>query len=119
MASTVQTESARWWRDLLFAGDRTTCDARRVDQPAIDLARQQAQRQADDARPCATIRSMAKWVFPVLVGPSTAVTPRPLRIMGCEFNDGSALQGVIDRGWWRSASLPHTWRRLPTKASHP
>src|SRR5437762_2051112 len=26
---------------------------------------------------CATIRSIARWVFPVLVGPSTAVTPKP------------------------------------------
>src|ERR1700738_4502299 len=26
---------------------------------------------------CATIRSIARWVLPVLVGPSTAVTPAP------------------------------------------
>src|SRR3954468_7099777 len=26
---------------------------------------------------CASIRSMARWVLPVLVGPSTAVTPAP------------------------------------------
>src|SRR6204780_3908285 len=26
---------------------------------------------------CASIRSMARWVLPVLVGPSTAVTPKP------------------------------------------
>src|SRR6202008_1694512 len=26
---------------------------------------------------CASIRSMARWVLPVLVGPSTAVTPWP------------------------------------------
>src|SRR4051812_43645579 len=26
---------------------------------------------------CATIRSIARWVLPVLVGPSTAVTPKP------------------------------------------
>ncbi|WP_291336168.1 hypothetical protein [Albidovulum sp.] len=26
---------------------------------------------------CASMRSMARWVLPVLVGPSTAVTPWP------------------------------------------
>src|ERR1700729_2673279 len=26
---------------------------------------------------CASMRSMARWVLPVLVGPSTAVTPKP------------------------------------------
>src|ERR1700686_904444 len=26
---------------------------------------------------CASIRSIARWVLPVLVGPSTAVTPKP------------------------------------------
>ena len=30
---------------------------------------------------CATIRSIARCVLPVLVGPSTAVTPRPDRII--------------------------------------
>src|ERR1700761_639312 len=37
---------------------------------------------------CAHIRSMARWVLPVLVGPSTAVTPAPgarsLENKGCE-----------------------------------
>src|ERR1051326_5338842 len=37
---------------------------------------------------CPSIRSMARWVLPVLVGPSTAVTPaprrRPSRVTGDE-----------------------------------
>ena len=31
---------------------------------------------------CATMRSMARWVLPVFVGPSTAVTSRPERMSG-------------------------------------
>src|ERR1700726_2226555 len=50
---------------------------------------------------CASIRSIARWVLPVLVGPSTAVTPapgtRPLASVGGD--DEKAMF------YWVSASL--------------
>src|SRR5262245_30285624 len=48
---------------------------------------------------CASMRSMARWVLPVLVGPSTAVTPAPRarasRLWGAENETGiSDRQGI-------------------------
>src|SRR6476619_4843562 len=46
---------------------------------------------------CPSIRSMARWVLPVLVGPSTAVTPaprrRPSRVTGDENEIGIRFPG--------------------------
>src|SRR3954470_14346345 len=45
---------------------------------------------------CASMRSMARWVLPVLVGPSTAVTPAPRawasRLIGDEKEIGIFIQ---------------------------
>ena len=41
---------------------------------------------------CASIRSMARWVLPVLVGPSTAVTPAP--------GARSEAKGEEEKGIW-------------------
>src|SRR5579863_102950 len=44
---------------------------------------------------CASIRSMARWVFPVLVGPSTAVTPAP-RVRASRSAGGENEMGIED-----------------------
>src|ERR1700751_2235595 len=41
----------------------------------------------------ATMRSMARWVLPVLVGPRTAVTPTP-RARASRFPDGANVTGI-------------------------
>src|ERR1043166_659116 len=41
----------------------------------------------------ASIRSMARWVLPVLVGPRTAVTPTP-RARGSRLMDGANVTGI-------------------------
>jgi len=78
-ASTVQTRKRRRsGDDLLFPGDqRDLVRADALDDAVVDLARQQPERQADDACRVASMRSMARWVLPVLVGPRTATTLRP------------------------------------------
>src|SRR6185312_6119732 len=48
---------------------------------------------------CASMRSMARWVLPVLVGPRTAVTPAP-RARG-ERLEGEENDRVITRPNWR------------------
>ena len=65
--------------DLLLAGDeRNLARAGPRGDLVVDFARQ----AACNGSPMipiswASMRSMARWVLPVLVGPSTAVTPRP------------------------------------------
>ena len=95
IASTVQTQK-RGRGGLIFSSPVTS--ATRVD---ADLARRRARRPRapaaaaagrscrSDGRPCA--RS-ARWVLPVLVGPSTAVTPlaRAERRQGARRNQGAA-----------------------------
>ena len=69
--------------DLLLAGDQR--DLVRADLLAdarIDLARQQPSGRPMTPLSCATMRSMARCVLPVLVGPSTAVTSRPESMQG-------------------------------------
>src|SRR5690348_15666273 len=55
-----------------------------------------------------SIRSMARWVLPVLVGPSTAVTPaprrRPSRVTGDENEMGIRFPGGMAR--FRRAGRP-------------
>ena len=57
--------------DLLLAGDqRDGVGADPVDDLVVDLARQAAAAAARSCRDeCASMRSMARWVLPVLVGP--------------------------------------------------
>src|SRR5712691_13501169 len=45
---------------------------------------------------CASMRSMARWVLPVLVGPSTAVTPAP-RSPECRLLGEEKEIGIDDR----------------------
>src|ERR1700734_1051481 len=62
---------------------------------------------------CASIRSMARWVLPVLVGPSTAVTPapgaRPLENVGGE-EEKAMFSGGFFMCWrlssWRAIGRP-------------
>ena len=69
-------EPARLGRDDLFLpGDqRDVAGALARHHAVVVLARQQAQREADDARGVREQRSMARCVLPVLVGPRTALT---------------------------------------------
>jgi hypothetical protein len=57
---------------LIFSSpghERDVLDARPLDHALVDLARQQAQGQADHAALVPSMRSMARCVLPVLVGP--------------------------------------------------
>src|SRR5918995_5095245 len=60
---------------------------------------------------CASIRSIARWVLPVLVGPSTAVTPVPRarasRLLG-EENE-IAISGPGERERAATLSKPHLY----------
>src|SRR5512146_321229 len=47
---------------------------------------------------CASMRSMARWVLPVLVGPSTAVTPAP-RARAPRTGCGEKLRVITDPDW--------------------
>ena len=70
----MQQEPARvLGQDLLLAGDQgDLVGALQLHHPVVDLARQQAQREADHAGRWPHIRSTARWVLPVLVGPRMA-----------------------------------------------
>src|SRR5262245_5232038 len=58
---------------------------------------------------CANIRSMARWVLPVLVGPSTAVTPAP-RARASRSVAGEKEIG-IEGPDWRLTRLPYIRER--------
>jgi hypothetical protein len=47
---------------------------------------------------CASMRSMARWVLPVLVGPSTAVTPAP-RARDVRFGCGEKEMAITHPDW--------------------
>ena len=49
---------------------------------------------------CASIRSMARCVLPVLVGPSTAVTPAP-RVRDARAGCGEKLMAITRPNWCR------------------
>ena len=49
---------------------------------------------------CASIRSIPRWVFPVLVGPSTAVTPAP-RARKSRSAGGEKEIGINSPAWRR------------------
>jgi hypothetical protein len=60
--------------DLFFTGDKRGGGlALGGDDAVIDLARQQPERQAIMPLEWPSMRSMARWVLPVLVGPRTAL----------------------------------------------
>ena len=65
----------------------------------------------------ATIRSMAIWVSPVLVGPITAVTPRPVRDMGrpamARSSGRNEVYNVSGRQRWRGFGHPDGSRTCP------
>ena len=65
--------------DLLLAGDQRDAVRRPRDRRSCCRPRARAAAAAGRSCPeeCASIRSMARCVLPVLVGPSTAVTPAP------------------------------------------
>src|ERR1700761_3130417 len=57
---------------------------------------------------CASIRSIARWVFPVLVGPSTAVTPAP-RARKSRSVAGENEIGIKIPAWTQAyTTLKHT-----------
>ena len=78
--------------DLLLAGDQgDVVGAGPLDDAAVDLAREKPSGSPIMPVSCPSMRSMARWVLPVLVGPSTAVTLRARSDGGRErrekFND--------------------------------
>ena len=99
IASTVETQK-RGFGGLIFSSPVTSATVLRadaLDALVVDLAREQPQRQADDAASNApSMRSMARWVLPVLVGPSTAVTPAP-RARASRVTGEEKEMGIDDR----------------------
>ena len=79
MASTVATQN-RGFGGLIFSSPVTSATASAPTRSTARLKTSRANsRSGRPIRPdeCASIRSSARWVLPVLVGPSTAVTPAP------------------------------------------
>ena len=122
IASTVDDPEARVRRlDLLLAGDERDVRPRRPGRRPC--CRPRAPAAAAAARSCRTnapsMRSMARWVLPVLVGPSTAVTPAPRarRVAGDGRRERNGHQGSgfavdLDTGTaWRRDRLASDLRR--------
>src|SRR5262247_4191339 len=65
----------------------------------------------------ASMRSIARWVLPVLVGPSTAVTPAP-RARTSRFGGAENETGISDRleSRWRPNARPATWLHRPAQS---
>ena len=91
--------------DLLLAGDQR--DVVRARPGRRPCCRPRARAAAAAARSCRTnapsMRSMARWVLPVLVGPSTAVTPAPRRRPSRLAGDENEM-AICFPGWRRPAS---------------
>src|SRR5262245_32263516 len=71
---------------------------------------------------CASMRSMARWVLPVLVGPSTAVTPAPRartsRVRGAENETGiSDRLGIPMATERKPGHMGCTSRRAPARGT--
>ena len=93
MASTVETQKRGFFRyDLLFTGDQCHGLRARPDPRPVHKPRGRAGAGAGRSSPdgWASMRSIARWVLPVFVGPSTAVTVRD-----------RALDGGSGRFWRR------------------
>jgi hypothetical protein len=112
--------------DPLLAGDqRDPVLALDRADPVIDLARQQPQRKADRADEWAQSRSIARWVLPVLVGPSTAlirVSPvpglAPIDVAACPFCSAARCGTARPRGQARRGHIPAIRRGNDRHLSH-
>src|SRR5262245_2691881 len=103
IASTVETQY-RGFGGLIFSSPVISATASLPTRSATLLYTSRASsRSGSPIMPdeCASMRSMARWVLPVLVGPSTAVTPTPRarasRLWGAEKETGITIRWAFRR----------------------